>query len=73
MRDPKRIPVLLQAIKEVWERHPDLRFCQLVQNITGMNDSFYLEDEEFSRKLIEFDDFISQVEPWQSGDKAYKE
>jgi len=62
MRDPKRIPVLLQAIKEVWERHPDLRFCQLVQNITGKNDSFYMEDDEFSRKIIEFTNMVENYD-----------
>ena len=61
MRDPNRIPVLLQAIKEVWEKSPDLRLCQLIQCVTGKNDSFYVEDEEFSKQLIDFDNYLSEL------------
>ena len=33
MRDPKRIEIILNLLKEVWESSPDLRFLQLVENI----------------------------------------
>ena len=30
MRDPERIPKVLEAIREVWERNPNLRLGQIV-------------------------------------------
>ena len=33
MRDPARIPVLMDKLQEVWVRYPDLRFGQLLENI----------------------------------------
>ena len=32
MRDPNRIPVVLDAIIELWSRHPDMRLMQLLLN-----------------------------------------
>lgn len=29
MRDPARIPRVLEKIGQLWRRYPDLRFCQL--------------------------------------------
>jgi uncharacterized protein YihD (DUF1040 family) len=51
MRDKKRIPYMLHLIKEYWEKHPELRLCQLLSNVAltsgewNDNDLFYLEDE----------------------------
>jgi len=44
MRDPARIPALLDILRMVWQAHPDLRFGQLVDNI-GVD--FQTEDEDF--------------------------
>ena len=33
MRDPERIQEILDLIKEIWVREPDLRFNQLLYNI----------------------------------------
>jgi hypothetical protein len=33
MRHPERIPELLELIRELWARDPDLRFNQLVYNL----------------------------------------
>jgi len=33
MRDPKRISELIELIKEIWEKDPDLRFQQLIYNL----------------------------------------
>ena len=50
-RNPERIEPLLEKLKETWKTMPDMRFCQLVQNIafsvTGREDNFYLEDDKF--------------------------
>ena len=46
MRDPARIPVVLDAIRERWEKHPDQRLCQLLFNLHQQYDGFYVEDDE---------------------------
>jgi len=50
MRDPKRISEMLDAIREVWEAHPDLRLCQLILVVLGKGyykkDIFHVEDNE---------------------------
>ena len=35
MRDIKRIPKMLEAIRDVWEEHPDLRLGQLIMIALG--------------------------------------
>ena len=35
MRDPKRIETTLTLIKGMWEKHPDLRFNQLLYILMG--------------------------------------
>ena len=47
MRDPKRIDKVLAKVKAVWEKVPDWRLTQLIENCGGM---FYTEDE----KLVEY-------------------
>jgi len=32
MRDPKRIPIILERLKIIWEKNPDLRLGQLILN-----------------------------------------
>jgi uncharacterized protein YihD (DUF1040 family) len=55
MRDPRRIPEVLESIRTAWERYPDLRLGQLITNAviegTGRPDAFYVEDAEMV-KLI---------------------
>lgn len=50
MRNPKRIPEILEAIREVWTEHPDLRLGQLITIAVGYQtviaDVFYIEDNE---------------------------
>ena len=53
MRDQKRIPVILDKIKEIWELYPDLRFFQLL-NAVGFDsreDYFFLEDNILLEQL----------------------
>lgn len=62
MRDPKRIKPLLMGIEKQWERFPDWRFGQLIENIKrfyDINDLFYIEDNEML-KLIE--NFMRKIE-----------
>jgi len=51
MRDPKRIPVLLAKIQAFWEKNPDLRLGQLVSNLAGNEDVFYVEDYNLEKTL----------------------
>jgi uncharacterized protein YihD (DUF1040 family) len=54
MRDPKRIAKVLERIREVWERNPDLRLGQIVVNAAkaasysdlSQSRLFYIEDEQ---------------------------
>ena len=54
MRDPARIPVILERLRKVWEAHPDLRLGQLVVNgatVRPQLDPFYIEDEALIGRL----------------------
>lgn len=49
MRDPKRIPQMLELIQQGWEKVPDWRFGQLIENLrrySGVGDLFYVEDDD---------------------------
>ena len=57
MRDPNRIPEFLALLQECWEKVPDWRFCQLIENLkrfSGKSDLFYLEDNDFEKILKEY-------------------
>lgn len=56
MRDINRIEPMLQVIKQIWEKNPDLRFGQLICNIVPEEKLFCIEDDkmfEEMRKWIE--------------------
>jgi len=57
MRDPDRIPVILQRLEQVWEKYPDLRFGQLILNVLR-NDFYYVEDEELAQRVELFYDTL---------------
>ena len=47
MRDPKRIPVILDELRRIWEAYPDLRLGQLILNFGPRDPAlYYIEDEE---------------------------
>ncbi len=58
MRDPDRIPIILEYIQHEWEEHPDWRFGQLMFNLlNGIWDTpeprfFYLEDDLLIQRLL---------------------
>ena len=35
MRDPARIPVVLEALSQYWEKHPYLRLAQILSEIAA--------------------------------------
>ena len=51
MRDPKRITIILEQIRKIWEQNPDLRLCQLIGNLQLPVDKYYVEDEELTDEL----------------------
>lgn len=53
MRDPARIYPFLNKIAELWMTVPNWRFGQLVNNLQRWedNDLFYIEDDDFLKKL----------------------
>lgn len=55
MRDPKRIDTILNRIKRIWNKYPDLRLGQLIVNVISDDSILYmLEDEEMVRSLEDF-------------------
>lgn len=63
-RDPKRIKEILTRLEEVWQKYPDLRFCQLTESITYKyyENLFNLEDDKFLILLNEFDERHSRAD-----------
>lgn len=67
MRNPNRINLIIDKLRELWIEHPDWRLCQLISNVTGMHDPFYCEDNQLLDGIcsylhedkIEFDLFES--------------
>jgi len=51
MRDPNRIPEVLDLIKQLWEKYPDWRLGQLIVNVSDTNDVFYVEDDRVVKGL----------------------
>ena len=54
MRDPNRIHKVMIAVEALWNKYPDLRFMQLINNLQCAygNDMYYVEDDKF-KDLIE--------------------
>ena len=59
-RPEERIPEILDRIHQLWERHPDFRFGQLIMGIANTGEHapklFYMEDEEFLKRLAAFEE-----------------
>jgi len=56
MRDPKRIPEILNELKKAWEKYPDLRLGQLIDNIVTRTPCplFYIEDEDLVKRIKKY-------------------
>lgn len=52
MRDPKRIKPLLERIRKVWTKYPDLRLGQMVGN-AYRGDPYFIEDEALVKAIEE--------------------
>jgi hypothetical protein len=62
MRDPNRIPVVLDSLRQVWERHPDLRLGQLIVIATRPDEPcqevFNIEETELLAGLSNFESIL---------------
>lgn len=56
MRDKDRIPVMLDELRKLWEKYPDLRLGQLITNVINNPTLYYIEDAELIRTLNDFYD-----------------
>lgn len=63
MRDPLRIPGVLEKVQEVWELYPDMRLAQLLLNIDV---NYNTED----RVVVERLDAILDAHPSRQKDKS---
>ena len=57
MRDPNRIPEILAMLQQGWEKVPDWRFGQLIENLKRyicVDDLFYIEDDKMIEKIVDF-------------------
>ncbi|HEY4262957.1 MAG TPA: hypothetical protein VGM98_22545 [Schlesneria sp.] len=58
MRDPNRIDSLLEAIRDLWQRQPEMRLGQLLVNVMRPSqpcpEVFHVEDDQLARKLEEY-------------------
>ena len=56
MRDPNRIPQIINALKMYWEKHTDQRLGQILSNVNNVtedriDDIFYMEDDQINKEL----------------------
>lgn len=51
MRDPNRIDEILDELKSIWVKHPDLRLGQLLLNTVPEAYLYYIEDDELIKEL----------------------
>jgi hypothetical protein len=80
MRDPERIPRILQLLETYWRKHPDLRLGQIVENAkvqvkrgpdrNPAIDTFYVEDEQIEEGLKLLDEFMENFVKPRTGTKT---
>lgn len=51
MRDPNRIDIICDELKEFWKSVPDWRLGQLLVNVSGTDHLFYFEDDKLLEQL----------------------
>jgi len=54
MRNSNRINRVLNLIKEIWDKNPDLRLFQLLGNPLSAEDHYYLEDDILENTLKKY-------------------
>ena len=53
MRDPERIPRVLEKVAELWRMYPDWRLGQLLANVASWRDTdvWDMEDDELAEEI----------------------
>jgi hypothetical protein len=52
MRDPKRIPVILEMLGNIWKKYPDMRLGQLIENVVdNPTVLYYIEDDRLIQSI----------------------
>lgn len=51
MKDPKRINRILELIRNIWEKKPNMRLCQVIGNCFPAGDLYYKEDDILEKSL----------------------
>lgn len=57
MRNPNRIPKILSLLQQGWEKVPNWRFGQLIENLKRYicaDDLFYIEDDKMIETIVNF-------------------
>ena len=54
MRDMNRIDLILDRLKTLWKKYPDLRLGQLITNVLQDPALYYIEDAELIDLLEEY-------------------
>jgi len=62
MRDPNRIPEVLELIRQLWEKYPDWRLGQLLVNVSDTDNIFYVEDDRVEKGLVNYLKLVEQHE-----------
>lgn len=72
MRNPERIDRVLEDLRRIWKKSPDLRLGQVIigcvqQKVLGRsvqtNDVFYIEDEKLQAGMKIYEGLIDDVPP----------
>ncbi len=50
MRDPQRIPDIINRLLNIWTQHPDMRLAQIIA-CGAEGDPFYVEDEPLMERI----------------------
>ena len=53
MRDPERIPKILEKIRILWEKNPDWRLGQLLENAKDISDSHWIDTWSMEEEMLE--------------------
>lgn len=60
MRDPKRIDKILDELKVLWKKYPDMRLGQLILNVIPETRLYYVEDETLIKDLLKYYDELEK-------------
>jgi hypothetical protein len=61
MRNPKRIDIVIEELRNLWKTIPDFRFAQLFMNLVETPDPFYMEDEFLLKRIREYKEHIERI------------